>query len=166
MQNLKNFSCQGGFLKKYRLLYKMRQFGLTYKMLRPKESKVRRPTYIKTIKQLGQNLFFNSAHMTTDKQEKRTQKKEKHQRMILLDTMINLHKEFTKQHPNITLSYSSFCTLRPFYVTAPMPSDRKTCQCQYHKNAEMMLKVLREHGIVQGRKLNDSFCACLLLSSK
>ncbi len=71
--------------------------------------------------------------------------------------MINLHKEFTKQHPEVSLSYSSFCSLRPFYVTAPKPSDRKTCQCRVHLNAKMMLKVLREHGITESSRLEDSF---------
>ena len=35
----KKLLLSGRILKKYRLPYKMRQFGLTYKMLRPKESK-------------------------------------------------------------------------------------------------------------------------------
>lgn len=111
--------------------------------------------------------------MTTDKQDTITRKKIKHQRMILTDTVLNLHKEFTKKEPRVKLSYSSLCALRPFYVTAPRPSDRKTCQCQYHDNAKLMLEVLRENGVVKSSKLEDSFelvcCsqtseACLLRS--
>ena len=90
--------------------------------------------------------------MTTDKQDTITRKKIKHQRMILTDTVLNLHKEFTKKEPRVKLSYSSFCALRPFYVTAPRPSDRKTCQCQFHENAKLMLEVLTENGVVKSRK--------------
>lgn len=51
--------------------------------------------------------------MTTDKQDTITRKKMKLQRMILTDTVLNLHKEFTKKEPRVKLSYSSFCALRP-----------------------------------------------------
>ncbi len=54
----KNLLLSGMILKKYRLLYKMRLFGLMYKTLRPKESKVRRSTYLQTIKQTIQNFFL------------------------------------------------------------------------------------------------------------
>ncbi len=111
--------------------------------------------------------------MTTDKQDTVTGKKVKHQRMILTDTIFNLHREFIRKEPAVKISYSSFCTLRPFYMTAPKPSDRKTCQCQYHENAKLMLEVLRTHSILNSNKLEDSFelvyCsqmseACLLRS--
>ena len=77
--------------------------------------------------------------------------------MILTDTVLNLHKEFTKKEPRVKLSYSSFCALRPCYVTAPRLSERKTCHCQHHENAKLILEVLREKGVVKSSKLEDSF---------
>lgn len=44
--------------------------------------------------------------------------------MILTDTVWSLHKEFKKKEPRVKLSYSSFCALRPFYVTAPVSTMR------------------------------------------
>lgn len=77
--------------------------------------------------------------------------------MVLSDTMIHLHSEFTKQHPDVSLSYSSFCSLRPFYVAAHKPSDRKTCQCQFYENAKMMIEASKEYGITESGKLDESF---------
>ena len=81
----------------------------------------------------------------------------KQQRMILTDSMINLHTDFLIRNPTVKLSYSSFCTLKPFYITAPKASDRKTCLCQKHENAYLMLEVLRMSGVVKSNKLDDSF---------
>lgn len=102
-----------------------------------------------------------------------THKKINHHRMILTDTALNLYK-FTKKETSAKISYSSFCALRPFYVIAPRLSDHKTCQCQYHENAKLMLEALRHGvGVVKSSKLEDSFklvcCsqtseACLLRS--
>lgn len=91
----------------------------------------------------------------------------------MTDTVLNLHKEFIKKEPGMKISYSSFSALRPFYVTAPRPADRKTCQFQQHENANLMLKALREKGVVNCKNLEESFqlvcCAqiseaCLLRS--
>lgn len=81
----------------------------------------------------------------------------KQQRMILTDSMLNLHSDFLKKNPSMKLSYSSFCTLRPFYVTAPKASDRSTCLCHHHENADLMLQVLRSSGALKSTKLEDSF---------
>ena len=55
------------------------------------------------------------------------------------------------------LSYSSFCALRPFYVTAPKASDRSRSLCHHHENADLMLQVLRSSGVLKSTKLEDSF---------
>lgn len=96
-------------------------------------------------------------HGITDKQDTITRNKVKCQRMILIDTMLNLHTAFLHQHEDVRLSYSSFCALCPFYITPPRASDRKACQCLYHENAKMMLEVLKSHSIVSTAKLEDSF---------
>ena len=115
--------------------------------------------HIFSISQTVQEFFVSSSRMTTDKTDTITRKKIKHQRMILTDSMLNLHIEFLHKNLNLKLSYSSFCTLRPFYVTAPKASDRSTCLCHYHANANLMLQALKSSGVdvVQSTKLEDSF---------
>ncbi|KAI4827689.1 hypothetical protein KUCAC02_031067 [Chaenocephalus aceratus] len=147
----------GKILKKYRLLYQIQQFGLTYKLMRGKEQPTKKPTFLQGITQTVQDFFLNSARVTTDKTDTITRNKIKQQRMILTDSMINLHTDFLIRNPTVKLSYSSFCALKPFYVTAPKASDRKTCLCQIHENACLMLEVLRMSGVVKSNKLDDSF---------
>nr|XP_054592211.1 uncharacterized protein LOC129157084 [Nothobranchius furzeri]XP_054592212.1 uncharacterized protein LOC129157084 [Nothobranchius furzeri]XP_054592213.1 uncharacterized protein LOC129157084 [Nothobranchius furzeri]XP_054592214.1 uncharacterized protein LOC129157084 [Nothobranchius furzeri] len=147
----------GKILKKYRLLHQIHQFGLTYKLMREKKQTKKKPTFLQGMTQTVQDFFRNCARMTTDKTDTITRNKIKHQRMILTDSLINLHTDFLTRNPTVKLSYSSFCALRPFYVTAPKTSDRKTCLCQMHENACLMLEVLRSRGVVKSNKLEDSF---------
>lgn len=129
-------SLSGRILKKYRFLHKIQQFGLTYKLVRErKQTTQKKSTFLQGITQTVHEFFLNSARMTTDKTDTITRRKIKHQRMILIDSMINLHSDFISNNPTVKLSYSSFCALQPFYVTAPKASDRKTCLCQFHENA-------------------------------
>lgn len=76
--------------------------------------------------------------------------------MIFTDNM-HLHNAFIPQNPNIIISYSFFCALRPFYITHPKASDRKTCQCQYHENAKLILEVLKSLNSVETNKLEECF---------
>lgn len=122
----------GKILKKYRLLQQIHQFGLTYKLMRGKKQTKKKPTFLQGITQTVQDFFLNSARVTTDKTDTITRNKMKQQRMILTDSMINLHTDFLIRNPTVKLSYSSFCALKPFYVTAPKASDRKTCLCKMH----------------------------------
>lgn len=80
------------------------------------------------------------------------QQKKNHSRIDFITGPL-VHKKGT----TVKLGYSSFCALRLFCVTAQKPSERKTCQCQYHQNAEMMFDIGGEHGIVKSDKLKDSF---------
>jgi len=136
---------------------KIQQFGLTYKLMRGKERPTKKPTFLQGITQTVQIFFLNSARVTTDKTDTITRNKIKQQRMILTDSMINLHTDFLIRNPTVKLSYSSFCVLKPFHVTAPKASDRKSCLCQIHENACLMLEVLRMSGVVKSNKLDDSF---------
>ncbi|CAM4569605.1 unnamed protein product [Leuciscus chuanchicus] len=147
----------GKILKKYRLLHQIHQFGITYKLMRGKKQTKKKPTFLKGITESVKDFFLNSARVTTDKTDTITRNKIKQQRMILADSMINLHSDFLIRNPTVKLSYSSFCALKPFYITAPKASDRKTCLCQKHENAYLMLEVLRTSGVVKSNKLDDSF---------
>ncbi|KAJ4931272.1 hypothetical protein JOQ06_025569 [Pogonophryne albipinna] len=125
--------------------------------MRGKEQPTKKPTFLQGITQTVQDFFLNSARVTTDKTDTITRNKIKQQRMILTDSMINLHTDFLIRNPTVKLSYSSFCALKPFYVTAPKASDRKTCLCQIHEHTCLMLEVLRMSGVVKSNKLDDSF---------
>ncbi|XP_060749656.1 uridine-cytidine kinase-like 1 isoform X5 [Tachysurus vachellii] len=119
-------SLSGQILKKYRLIHRVHEFGLTYKTLTEKIPKQRKPRFLQTISLSVHSFLENNARMTTDKQDTITRKKVKCQRIILNDTLQNLHIAFVQQNPNIRLSYSSFCALRPFHITPPRASDRNT----------------------------------------
>lgn len=121
--------------------------------MRGKKQTKKKPTFLQGITQTVQDFFLNSACVTTDKTDTITRNNMKHQRMILTDSMINLHTDFLIRTPTVMLSYSSF---KPFYVTAPKTSDRKACLCQMHENACLMLEVLRSSGVVKSNKLDDS----------
>ncbi|XP_026051822.1 uncharacterized protein LOC113038532 [Carassius auratus] len=147
----------GKILKKYCLLHQIHQFGITYKLIRGKKQTKKKPTFLKGITETVKDFFLNSARVTTDKTDTITRNKIKQQRMILADSMINLHSDFLISNPTVKLSYSSFCSLKPFYITAPKASDRKTCLCQKHENAYLILEVLRMSGVVKSNNLDDSF---------
>ncbi|GAA6091572.1 uncharacterized protein LOC113073196 [Tachysurus ichikawai] len=154
----RQLALSGKVLKKYRLLHRLRQFGVSYKLMSDKKQMThKKATYLQSISQTVKEFFVNSSCMTTDKTDTITRKMIKHQRMILRDSMLNLHSDFCKKNPRIKLSYSSFCTLRPFYVTAPKASDRSTCLCHHHENANLMLQVLMSSGALKSTKLEDSF---------
>lgn len=154
----RQLALSGKVLKKYRLLHRLRQFGVSYKLMSDKKQTThKKATYLQRISQTVKEFIVNSSRMTTDKTDTITRKKMKHQRMILTDSMLNLHSDFLKKNPSMKLSYSSFCTLRPFYVTAPKASDRSTCLCHHHENADLMLQVLMSSGALKSTKLEDSF---------
>lgn len=147
----------GKILKKYRMMHLVRDFGLSYKTLRDKTPKQRKPNFLQTISSTVCDFFESNARITTDKQDTITRKKVRRQRMIMTDTMQNLHTSFIEKNPGIQISYSSFCALRPFYVTPIRTSDRKTCLCQYHENATLMLDVLKSSNAVSTCKLEETF---------
>lgn len=131
---------------------------MTYKLVRKnKQTAQKKPTFLQGISQTVNKFTVNSSRMTTDKTDTITRNKIMHQLMILTDFMINLHSDFLNRNPTVKLSNSSFCALQPFYVTAPKASDRKTCLCNFHENACLMLQVLRSSGVVKSTKLEDSF---------
>ena len=83
----------GKVLRKYRLLHSVRQFGVSYKSMSERQTTEKKKTYLQRISQTVQEFFVSSSRMTTDKTDTITRKKIKHQRMILTDSMLNLHIE-------------------------------------------------------------------------
>lgn len=64
----------------------------------------------------------------------------KKQRRNLLDTLQNLHVQFTEQ-TNIQMSRAYFFRCRPFWVTFPIAFDRDTFLCQKHANIDFMIQL-------------------------
>jgi hypothetical protein len=76
---------------------------------------------------------------TTGKKETKSEGRVKKQKIILNDSMKNLHVKFLAEQPSRKVSYSLFCQLRPYWVVAPKPNDCDTCHCKLHCNFEFML---------------------------
>ena len=93
------------------------------------------------------------SQMTTGKKQTITKKKIKMQKRFLVDTMKNLHRKFLAE--NNTISYASFCWLRPFWVVHPSLSDRDTCQCRLHENLAFLADKLCQHKLIATSNLES-----------
>ncbi|GAA6085094.1 uncharacterized protein LOC113038532 [Tachysurus ichikawai] len=65
----------GKVLKKYWLLHRLRQFGVSYKLMSDKKQTThKKATYLQSISQTVKEFFVNSSCMTTDKTDTITRK--------------------------------------------------------------------------------------------
>jgi len=94
------------------------------------------------------------SRMTTGRKQTVTQKKTKNQKRLLTDTMKNLHQKFLSEHQH-RVSYSCFCTLRPFWVVVPTEADRETCQCKTHENLQFMANTLNSQGMSATKNIEE-----------
>lgn len=67
-----------------------------------------------------------------------------------------LHQKFVSE-TGMTVSYSLFCKLRPFFVVEPTELDRQTCQRKIHENTKFCADALFKSGVIQSDNL-DSLC--------
>jgi hypothetical protein len=65
--------------------------------------------------------------LTAGKKQTKTYKKDKRQIRYLNDSMKILFAKFHSEYPDIPMSYSRFCRLRPFWVLVPQLKDCETC---------------------------------------
>ena len=70
--------------------------------------------------------------------------KSKVQTKTLLDYMHNLHVKFSAENPNIKISLSTFCKLRPQNILLTSYLSKSNCLCQKHQNCALKLKALRK----------------------
>ena len=69
----------------------------------------------------------------------------KAQRRLLLDSLGRLFKMFKTENPWFSISYSLFCSMRPFYIVSPTNVDRETCLCKvHHENSRMLIDKLHQ----------------------
>ena len=86
--------------------------------------------------------------MAPGKKDTKTKRGIKKQKRYLNDTMLNLHKKFLQENQGQSLSYQSFCRMKPFYVVTMNVSERNTCLCTLHENVRLRVQKLHQLGIL------------------
>lgn len=90
------------------------------------------------------------SRMCPGKKDTKTKNKEKKQKRFLNDTMKNLLTQFKKQHPQYnSMSLSTFCRYRPFWIMATNAANRETCLCKIHENFSFMVKKLKKCNLIE-----------------
>jgi len=79
----------------------------------------------------------------------------KMQKCLLNDSLINIHRKFLAEHSHQKISYSLFCSLRPFWVVHLSLEDRETCQCKTHENLMFMSDRLYQLKILHTKSVED-----------
>lgn len=74
-------------------------------------------------------------------------KRQKMQKRLLTDTIDNIYCKFLSESTR-QVSYSFFCSQRPFWFVAPTEADRETCQCKTHENLQFISNSLFSCGLV------------------
>lgn len=104
--------------------------------------------------------------MTAGKKETITRNKQKRQKRLLTDTLINVHLKFNSEFvQNHKVSYSLFCRVRPFWVVPPTERDRETCTCKVHDNLQFVVDKLQSLNILP-RSNVDSLCKAIVCSTE
>lgn len=100
-----------------------------------------------------------NSRMAPGKKDCATKQGEKKQIRYLNTTMKNLHKAFLRQHA--TISYSSFCANKPFWVKQMKASERNTCTCTVCSNMELMVSSMHRVGLMKKKSVDivqELFC--------
>ncbi|KAK0133284.1 hypothetical protein N1851_031198 [Merluccius polli] len=96
-----------------------------------------------------------SSRLTAGKAQTITRAKIKKQKRFLNDTLRNLHRKFLTEHPHLSISYSLFCRMRPFWVVSPTLSDRETCLCKVHENLSFLVEKLHTLKLIRSVDVED-----------
>lgn len=147
----------GKIIKKYRCLSQLQQV-LPYKTLQYNEGKdvrsafVKRQYVTKYSNQIQKDVivFFEKDEVSRigpGKKDCITFKKTKKQRRVLNESLHVLHKQFNQCH-TYQIPYSSFCSLRPFWVQRPNIRHRDTCLCRKHENFRLMFEQLKRLNVI------------------
>ncbi|KAL7407295.1 hypothetical protein ABVT39_006367 [Epinephelus coioides] len=80
------------------------------------------------------------------------------QKRLLTDTIKNIYMKFQSESTH-QVSYSFFCSQRPFRVVALTDADRETCQSKTHENLQFMSNSLFNSGLLstkEAKKIADT----------
>ena len=72
---------------------------------------------------------------------------EKIQTRVLTDYLSNLHHKFLAEYPDVQLSFTSFCRIRPKHILTTSFIVRSSCLCTKHQNMALTAKTLKKEGI-------------------
>lgn len=147
----------GKITKKYRLITAIsRGTGLARNSLNITKSKVYRPRkevrrcLSKEIEDACVSFMKredNSRMMPGKADAKRTEEGKKEQSVVLTDYLHNLHLKFLAEHPDLKVSLSTFCRLRPKNVLLANFISRNACLCLKHQNMALKINAARKEGI-------------------
>lgn len=96
----------------------------------------------------------DNSKMCPGKKDCVTKNKVKRQKRYLCDTMLNLHKKFQTEN-TLKIRFSSFCRLRPFWITVRKISERDTCLCVVRENMQLMFDKLKYLNIISDLNLRE-----------
>ena len=141
--------------KKYRLVHKVsKQIGVNQTLITQDCGKYltyqRKTRSDKTDETTKRKIvaFFerdDNSWMLPGEKDTITLNKVKKQKHLLNDSMKALHAKFLYEHPNVSLHYTTFTKLRPFWIVKPSLSDLNTCTCKKCTNmAYPHLKLVAE----------------------
>lgn len=89
----------------------------------------------------------SNTRLCAGKRDYVTKKGDRKQNRVLLNTPRNLHKSFMKKR-NVTISYSLFCRLKPFWIVQSSCDKRDTCLCVTHANMDLILTALFQAKVI------------------
>lgn len=96
-----------------------------------------------------------SSRLCPGKRDTVTKNKCKMQKRFLNDTLKNLYHTFSKQFPAVSVTYPTFCKLRPFWIISPDVKNRNTCMCILHENVSLLIKKLKNLEMIEERSYED-----------
>lgn len=133
----------GPTVDKYKL-WRLGNSSITYKKLRHNSSTKKTKAKKNGVVQMIHRFYEDDSNSRTaaGKKECITRNSIKKQKRYLLDSLKNLHKKFLQTN-TLTIGYSLFCRLRPFWVVSPKLTDRDTCACVVHENINLKLSGLK-----------------------
>ena len=65
--------------------------------------------------------------------------KEKVQKKFLTLTLNETYQLFLRDHPDVKISFSQFCNLRPKDVLLRHQTPKNMCLCEYHENMRLLI---------------------------
>jgi len=97
----------------------------------------------------------DNSRVTTGKKQTVTKRKDKRQKCLLLDSLVNLHEKFCAEHSDNNVSYVTFTRHRPFWVRQPTAKDRDTCLCKKHENIQLAADKLHQLGVLKKTNIEE-----------
>lgn len=147
-KNRLKMALSGSIVKKYKI-WRLGGKAVTYKNMgfnRTKSTKKNsKNKMIAIIRQFYED--DSNSRCAAGKKECITRNGIKKQKRFLLDSLKNLHQKFLSTN-SLTIGYSLFCQLRPFWVVEPKLTDRDTCACVTHENVDLKLVALKYANIL------------------